>query len=202
MKLYNLAGGSNPRRVRILLAEKGIEIPMIEVDTVNHENTSPEFLAKNPLGKLPVLELDDGTILCESMAICRYFEALHPEPSLLGSTPLEVALIEMWNRRAELELAMPIAQTFQHTHPYWADRLQQVPEYGEVCRQKAHKTMQWFNEELASREFLAGDHYTIADISAQVGIILGKVAKIRIPEELTHLTRWFETVSARPSAKA
>ena len=202
MKLYNLAGGSNPRRVRILLAEKGIEVPMVEVDAANNENNSAEFLAKNPLGKLPVLELDDGAIICESMAICRYFEALYPEPTLLGSTPLQMAQIEMWNRRAELELANPIAQTFQHTHPYWADRLQQVPAYGEVCRQKAYKTMAWFNQELAEREFLAGDHYSMADISAQVGIILGKVAKIRIPEELSHLTRWFAAVSARPSAKA
>lgn len=204
MKLYNLAGGSNPRRVRIYLAEKGIEVPLVDLDIMKQENTTAEFLGKNPMGKLPVLELDDGTVLTESMAIIRYFEELQPQPPLLGSTPLEKAQIEMWNRRMELEIALPIAQAFQHTHKFWADRLQQVPEYGELCRTKVMERLQWLDNELveSKRDFIAADRYTMADISAQCGLILGKVIKIQIPPELTRLNRWFEAVSARPSAQA
>jgi glutathione S-transferase len=202
MKLYNLAGGSNPRRVRIYLAEKGIEVPMVDLDVMQRENDTPEFLAKNPMGKLPVLELDDATILTESMAIIRYFEELHPEPPLLGSTPLEKAQVEMWNRRMELEITIPIAHAFQHTHKFWADRLEQVPEYGEICRKKALQRLQWLDGELSGRDYIAGDRYTMADISAQCGIMLGKVIKLQIPPELAHLSRWYETVSARPTAQA
>jgi glutathione S-transferase len=204
MKLYNLAGGSNPRRVRIYLAEKGIEVTLVDLDIMQHDNDTPEFLGKNPLGKLPVLELDDGTILTESMAIIRYFEELHPQPPLLGSTPLEKAQIEMWNRRMELEIAIPTAQAFQHTHKFWADRLQQVPEYGELCRTKVMERLHWLDHqlELSGREFIAAERYTMADISALCGLMLGKVIKIQVPAELVHLTRWYATVSARPSAQA
>lgn len=202
MKLYNLEGGSNPRRVRIFLAEKGIDIPMVNIDMTKGENQTPEFLGKNPLGKLPVLELDDGTILSESMAICRYFEELHPEPPLLGRDPLEKAQIEMWNRRMELEIAIPIAHCFQHSHPFWAGRIEQVPEYGEYCKRNVMRRLEWLDQALAERQYIAGDGYSMADITAQAGLILGKVAKVRVPEGLQNVNRWFQTVSSRPSARA
>ena len=202
MKLYNLAPGMNPLRVRIFLAEKGIELPMVEVDMMSGGNRKPEYLAKNPLGTMPVLELDDGTYLAESIAICRYFEELHPEPPLFGTDPLDRAKVEMWNRRAELELLIPVAQAFVHTNDFWKGRRPQVPEYGKVVREHAQKTMTWLNDELADREFLAGDTYTVADITAQCGALLAKNTGTDIPEGLTNFNRWFDAVSSRPTARA
>lgn len=202
MKLYNLAPGMNPLRVRIFLAEKGVEIPMVEVDMMAGENHQPEYLAKNPMGTMPVLELDDGTYLAESIAICRYFEELHPEPPLFGTDTLSRAQVEMWNRRAELELLIPVAQAFMHTNDFWIGRRTQVPEYGKLVREHAQKTMTWLNEELADREFLAGDTYTVADITAQCGALLAKNTGTEIPDGLTNFSRWFKAVSSRPTARA
>ena len=202
MKLYNLGAGMNPRRVRIFLAEKGVEVPMVEIDMMKGENRTPEFLAINPMGTLPVLELDDGTILTESVAICRYFEELHPEPNLFGNTALERAQVEMWNRRMEFELMVPMALCFRHTHEMWAGRNPQVPEFGELCRNNATDRMRWLDKELADREFIAGDRYTIADITGQCGFLLGKNTGTPIPEECANLTRWFKAVASRPTARA
>lgn len=202
MKLYDLKAGMNPRRVRIFLAEKGIEVPMVDVDMMKGENATPEFLALNPLGKLPVLELDDGTILTESMAICRYFEELHPEPPLFGRDPLERAKVEMWNRRMELEIAYPMTQVFQHGYEFWKGRITQVPAFGEVCREKLRDRMNWLDGELADRNYIAGDSYTVADITAQCGLLMGKAVDMRIPETLANLSRWYESVVSRPTARA
>ena len=202
MKLYDLKAGMNPRRVRIFLAEKGIEVPMVDVDMMKGENATPEFLALNPLGKLPVLALDDGTILTESMAICRYFEELHPEPPLFGRDPLERAKVEMWNRRMELEIAYPMTQVFQHGYEFWKDRITQVPAFGEVCREKLRDRMNWLDGELADRNYIAGDSYTVADITAQCGLLMGKAVDMRIPESLANLSRWYESVVSRPTARA
>ena len=202
MKLYNLGAGMNPRRVRIFLAEKGVEVPMVEVDMMKGENRTPEFLAINPMGTLPVLELDDGTILTESVAICRYFEELHPEPNLFGNTALERAQVEMWNRRMEFELMVPMAMAFRHTHEMWAGRNPQVPEFGALCRENASGRMRWLDTELADREFIAGDRYTIADITAQCGLLLGKNTGTPVPEECGNLARWFKSVTSRPTARA
>lgn len=202
MKLYDLSAGANPRRVRIFLAEKGVEVPKVEVDMMKGENQTPEFLALNPLGRLPVLELDDGTILTESVAICRYFEELHPEPPLFGRTALERAQVEMWNRRMELEIMVPAAMTFQHTHDFWKGRLEQVPAWGEQCRDKVMERFAWLDGELAGREFIATADYTVADITAQCGMLLGKAVGLRVPESLTNLTAWWERVAARPTARA
>lgn len=202
MKLYDLTPGMNPRRVRIFLAEKGIEVPKIEVDMTKGENATPEFLALNPLGRLPVLALDDGTIVTESMAICRYFEEQQPEPPLFGRTALERAQVEMWNRRMELEIAIPITQVFQHTHEFWKDRLDQVPAWGEQCRTKVADRMVWLDGELAGRNFIATDNYTVADITAQCGILLGKAVGIRVPDTLANLAQWWERVTGRPTARA
>ena len=202
MKIYDSQTAPNPRRVRIFLAEKGIAVPYEQVDIVKADNRAAEFRAKNPLGTLPVLELDDGTHIAESVAICRYFEEQHPNPPLMGTDARDRALVEMWQRRMELELFGPITQVFRNSHPFFAGRIPQVPEWGEVCRKAAEARLAWLDTVLADREFIAGPRYTIADITALCGIDFGRVSKIRIQPEQTNLARWHAAVSARPSAKA
>ena len=202
MKLYDLKAGTNPRRVRIFLAEKGLTIPGVEVDMAGGENRREPYLAINPMGTMPVLELDDGTHIAESMAICRYFEELHPEPPLFGANPLERALVEMWNRRMELEIARPLQEAFVHLSPYWAGKREQVPEAGKFARKTALARMAWLDGELAKRPFIAGERYTVADITAQCGLLLGKNTGTPIPAELTNLSRWFAEVTSRPTARA
>jgi glutathione S-transferase len=202
MKIYDSQTAPNPRRVRIFLAEKGINVPYEQVDIAAAANRAPEFRGKNPMGTLPVLELDDGTCIAESMAICRYFEELHPDPPLMGTSARDRALVEMWQRRMEFELFIPITQVFRNTHPFFAGRIPQVAEYGEVSRKTAEARMTWLDGVLADRAFIAGDRYTVADITALCAIDFGRVSKIRIQPEQPHLTRWHGSVSARPSAKA
>ena len=202
MLLHDSRMAPNPRRVRIFLAEKSISVPRREVDIGAAENRTPAFLEKNPLGGLPVLELDDGTCLSESVAICRYFEELHPEPPLMGTDAVDRARVEMWNRRMELEVFVPIAQVFRNTHEFFKGRIEQVPAWGEACRRVAEKRLQWLDQELAGREFVAGDRFTIADITALCGIDFGRVTKTSIQPGQKNLERWHAAVSARPSAKA
>ena len=202
MLLYDMTTAMNPRRVRIFLAEKGLTIPMRQVDGLNRENLQPDFLAKNSLGKTPVLELDDGTLLTESIAICRYLEALHPERPLFGGHPLEQAQVEMWTRRIEFEIVAPIIAAFRHTGQYWVGRVPQEPLCGEYSRDRAYEAFEWLDRELAGKEFIATDHYTIADIVAQCGFLVGKATGTRIPPELKELTRWYAAVVARPTARA
>lgn len=202
MKLYDLKAGLNPRRVRIFLAEKGVTIPVVQVDMMKGENRTPEFLGLNPLGTMPILELDDGTILTESMAICRYVEALHPEPNLFGRNALEQAQIEMWSRRAELELMRHLVDQFRHLNPFWKGRIEQMPDYGVLAQGKAREAMAWFDRELASQPYMAGSRYTAADITAQCALLLGKGTGMAIPDELQNLGRWWADVSARPTARA
>ncbi len=202
MKLYDSVMAPNPRRVRIFLAEKGISVPTEQVDIGKAQNRAPEFLAKNPLGGVPILELDDGAILSESVAICAYFEGLHPQPPLLGIDARDKAFVEMWQRRMELGLMMNTTASFRNTHAFFKGRIPQVPEYGAVCKEAAAKQLTWLDGELANRRFIAGDRYTIADITALVGIDFGKVTDIRIAPEQKNLSRWYQEVSTRPSAKA
>lgn len=202
MRLYEYTMAPNPRRVRVFLAEKGIQVPTVQVDITKAENHEPEFLAKNPLGTLPVLELDDGSYLAESVSICRYFEELQPEPPLFGTGAQERALVDMWQRRMEIEVLLPIAGCFRNTHDFFKGRLPQVPEYGEVCKQTANKRLAWLDDVLADREFIAGDRYTIADITPMVAIDFGRITDIRIQPEQKNLARWHEAVANRPSARA
>jgi len=202
VKLYDSAMAPNPRRVRIFLAEKGVEVPTVQVDIAKAENRQPPYLAKNPMGGVPMLELDDGRFLAESVAICRYFEEAHPEPPLFGTDATDRAMVEMWNRRMELEVLSPIAQTFRNTHDFFAGRIEQVPAYGEACRTVATRRLEWLDGELANREFVAGDRFSIADITAMVGIDFGRVTGIGIDPAQKNLQRWHEAVSTRPSAKA
>ena len=203
MKLYDGGRAPNPRRVRIFLAEKGIEVPLLPIDMVAMGHKSDEMTGRNPLQRLPVLELDDGTILTESVAICRYFEEFQPEPALFGRGALGKAQIEMWNRRMELTLLSAVAAAFRHVHPAMKEwEVPQVPEWGEANKPKAIAFLSILARELADREFIAGDEFSIADITGLVAVDFMKPARIAIPDELANVLRWRETVSARPSAQA
>lgn len=203
MLLYDGGRATNPRRVRIFLAEKGIKVPLKPVDMGALGHRSDEITALNPFQRLPVLQFDDGTVLTETVAICRYFEELNPEPPLLGTDALDKATVEMWNRRAELNLLLFIAQAFRHTHPAMEGwEVPQIAEFGEANRPKAMKSMEFFDNELGSRDFIAGDRYTIADITALVAMDLLKPARIERPVHLKNLMRWYDAVSSRPSASA
>lgn len=202
MKLYEFTGAPNPRRVRIFLAEKGIKVPYEQIDIGKGQNRSPEFLKLNPMGGLPVLELDDGTELAESVAICRYFEGIQPEPRLMGIDAKDIALVEMWNRRMEFEILSMTAGSFRNTSDFFKGRIPQVKEYGEICKNAAVKRLEWLDTELANREFIAGPRYTIADITALIGIDFGRTTGIKIQDNQKNLARWHQAVSSRPSAKA
>jgi glutathione S-transferase len=202
MKLYDLKTGTNTRRVRIFLAEKGVKLPTVEVDMMKGENKSPDYLSKNPMGTMPLLELDDGTLLAESVAICRYIEELYPDPPLFGTTPIERAVIEMWNRRMEFELLRPIMDHFVHSSAFYKERVAQVADIAHHSHMHAEAKMRWLDGELAMRPFIAGDRYTIADITIQCALILGKNTGTPIAGDLQHLARWFGEVSKRPTARA
>jgi len=203
MKLYDLPPSPNARRVRIFIAEKGLDIPVVPVDMMTGENQSEEYLAKNPLGKMPLLELDDGTCIAESATICRYLEEMNPEPPLLGRDAVDRALVDMWHRRMEFELLIPMITIFIHTGEMWKDRVTQIPELAEVAKENVQARMEWLNQELEGKQFIAGENYTVADIAAQCAFVMGKAALgIRIPEELNELKDWWARVSARPTARA
>ncbi len=203
MKLYDFRMAPNPRRVRVFLAEKGITIPTEQVDLGTGQHRSAEFTAINPLQRVPALVLDDGTVITESIAICRYFEALRPEPSLFGRSPMEIGLIEMWNRRAEHNLLGPIASVFRHLHPAMREmEVPQVPEWGEANKPKVAEFLAFLDRSLKDRLFVAGDHYSVADITVMIAMDFMKPAKLAVPEGLKSLRRWREQVSERASARA
>jgi len=203
LKLYDLPASPNARRVRIFLAEKGLEVPIVPVNMMTGENQTEDYLAKNSLGRMPLLELDDGTYISESMAICRYLEEMHPSPALMGSGALETATIEMWQRRMEFELILPIISIFRHTADMWKGRFVQIPEVAEQERITVKARMEWLNSELNGKQFIAGDDYTVADITAQCAFVMAKAALgIRIPEELENLSGWWAKVTTRPTARA
>ena len=203
MKLFDGGRAPNPRRVRVFLAEKGIEVPIAPIDMGAMEHRGPDLSARNPLQRLPVLELDDGTVLCESIAICRYFEALQPEPALFGRGAVGKALVEMWQRRMELNLLFPVAQAFRHIHPAMKEwEVPQVPDWGEANKPKSIEFLRLLDRELQEREFVAGDDYSVADITGLVALDFMKPARIAVPEELANVLRWHRAVTARPSAAA
>lgn len=202
MKIYETRTAPNPRRVRMFLAEKGINMEYVQIDLLKGENISADFRAKNPFAKVPVLELDDGSYLSESMAICRYFEAQQPEPALMGKTPLEQAQIEMWQRRCELYFMNLVGMCFQHSTGYFADRMKPVKEWGEECFLGASKFMHMLNKHLANNTYVAGEEFSVADITAFVTVDFARVIKLKASDEYIHLRRWYELVNARPSAKA
>jgi glutathione S-transferase len=203
MKLYDSKVAPNPRRTRIFLAEKGISVPMEQVDIGAKEHKTADYAAVNPLQRMPALVLDDGTVITESIAICRYFEALQPEPPLFGVGAKDMALVEMWNRRCELNLFFPVAHVFRHTHPAMKElEVPQVPDWADANRPKIAEFLAILDNQLKGHEFIAGKRYTVADITALCAVDFAKPARVMISEDLTNLKRWREVVSARPSAKA
>ncbi|CAN5154415.1 glutathione S-transferase [soil metagenome] len=204
MKLYTSYRAPNPRRVRWVMAEKGIEdVEIVEVDIMAGDHKTPEYRNRVGVPHVPSFELDDGTTISESVAIGRYLEALYPEPNLFGVDAREQAVIEMWTRRCEFYLANPIMLNVRHSHPAMA-ALEgvQVAEVAEYNRLWAERFMRTLDAQLADHPFIAGDRFSIADIVATVGLDFARLVKYRPPEELTNLARWYEAARARPAAKA
>ena len=202
MKIYETKTAPNPRRVRMFLAEKGIDVDYVQVDIQKGENLSPQMRAKNPLGKIPILELDDGTCIAETDAICTYFEAIQPEPPLMGTTPIEKATISLWQRQVEFAFMMQVGMCFQHTTGYFKDRMTPVPEFGKEAGINAAKYLNILERRLGEKEFIAGNTFSIADITALCAMDFARVVKIRMTDEHVNLARWYEAVSNRASAKA
>jgi glutathione S-transferase len=203
MKLYGeRLPAPNPRRVRIFLAEKGLSIPYEDVPLRKAAHKTPEFKQKNSLGQVPVLELDDGSTLSESVSICRYLEELHPEPVLFGRNAFERARVDMWIRRVELVLMSPISHYWVHAHPLTAALLHQFKDFGESNRERTLKAMRWFDRELDGHAFVVGDSYTMADIVALTSIDFAKFIGIEVPDDYVQLKAWHARVSERPSAAA
>jgi glutathione S-transferase len=203
MKLYGSSRAPNPRRVRIFLAEKGIEVPTEEINLLGLQQRSDAYTAINPMQRVPALVLDDGTVIAESIAICRYFEAMAPDPPLFGRGALASALVEMWNRRVEFHLFLPVALVFQHLHPAMKVMVDpQVAVWGEANKPRIFQFLQFLDGELKSRPYVTGADFTIADITALVAVDFMRVSKLAVPDDLANVRRWYEAVSARPSAAA
>ncbi len=202
MKLY-VVPGPNSYRVRIFMAEKGIRLPLVELDYSRREHKSPEFLKLNSLGQVPVLVLDDGTVITESVAICRYLEAIHPTPPLFGSDAASMGLIDMWNRRMENEVFATIGNVVLHTNEFFKERLIQVPEFAEAQRTMVPGKWAWLDREMSDgRPYVAGDQFSIADISGMVTLWLSDVFSFEVPADLAHVRRWSERLRQRPSWNA
>lgn len=203
MKLYDTPLAPNPRRVRWFMAEKGInDIEIVTLNLIQGEHKTPDYLAKAGLPNVPALELDDGTTITESIAICRYLESKYPEPNLFGRTPEETAVIEMWMRRAELMVAMPMMLGVRHTHPALAALEKQDPVIAEHNKHAALRACRMLDRRLAESEWLGGARITIADIVAFIGIDFARMIKLAPPEDLSHLGRWMAVMRDRPAAKA
>jgi glutathione S-transferase len=203
MKILETRLAPNPRRVRIFLAEKGIEVPFEQVDLMKGDLKTDAFTKLNRLQRVPVMVLDDGTSICESIAICRYFEELQPNPALFGTGPLGRAQVEMWQRRMELGLLNSVASAFRHLHPAMASlEVPQVAAWGEANKPRALEMLHLLDDQLGANRFVAGDAYSVADITAMVAIDFMKPARVARPEGLAHIERWYGEVTSRPSAKA
>jgi glutathione S-transferase len=203
MKLYDFARAPNPRRVRIFLAEKGITVPTEQVDLGAMQQKSSAYTAVNPLQRVPALVLDDGTVIAESIAICRYFEALNPSPALFGVGALEQAVVEMWNRRIEQNLFFPISQVFRHLHPAMKEmEVPQIASWGEANRPRVAAFLPILERQLEIGPFVCGPRYSVADITALVAIDFMKPAKLAVPPAHANIAKWRARVSSRPSAQA
>ena len=202
MKLHEFAGAPNPKKVRVYLAEKGIDVPSVPVDIVTGENRRPDFLKKNPMGGLPVLELDDGTYLPESLAIIEYFEELHPNPPMIGTTPLERARVRALERLCELSVLGRIAVIFQNTHPLFASRLKQSADAAESARSALASNLAVLDAKIGANKFVAGDKPTIADCTLLAALQFAEFGQIAIDPALKNVHRWYESFKQRPSAAA
>lgn len=209
MKLYDFAPAPSPRRVRIFLAEKGVTLPTVQVDLRSREHMGEAFRALNPWFTVPVLELDDGTAISESIAICHYLEAAYPEPPLMGRTPKEKGVIAMWEHRAEQDGFLAVAEAFRNSTPGMRGRamtgaadVEQIPALVERGKARTERFFAALNERLADSEYLAGPDYTVADITALISVDFAGWMKLAPSDEQLHLKRWHAAVSSRPSAKA
>lgn len=203
MKIIETRSAPNPRRVRIFLAEKAITVPFEEVDLMRGVLKTPEFTAGNPMQRVPVLVLDDGTWICETVAICRYFEEIQPQPALFGEGARGRALVEMWNRRMDLGLLQSIAHVFRHLHPKMAHlEVPQVAAWGEANKPKVLDHLGVLDRQLADNAFVAGEVFSIADITAFVAISFMKPTKLAVPDKLTNIDRWLAEFSRRPGCQA
>jgi glutathione S-transferase len=203
MKLYDNRRAPNPRRVRIFLAEKQMSVPTEEVDLGALAHKAEAFTAVNPFQRVPALLLDNGTVLTEAIAICRYLEWLQPEPVLLGRPGIEAATVEMWEQRMEHYLLHPVTQVFRHLHP--AMKIMEAPQiaaWGEANKARVLECLRVLDRELAGRAFIAGDSFSVADITALAAVDWMKPGRMEVPQELSHIRRWYAEVSARPSASA
>lgn len=209
MKLYDMRVAPNPRRVRIFLAEKGIEVPTVEINIRAGENLEPGFRAINPRGVLPTLQLEDGTVIDESTAICRYFEELRPDPPLLGRGALEKAMVECWTRRVEADAGLPVVDAFRNSYPPYAERavpgkqgIRAIPELAARGKQRLVDFYPVIDRRLGEAEFVAGGNFSFADITLLCIVDFARAIKLPTPEGLAHFDRWRAGVSARPSAAA
>jgi glutathione S-transferase len=209
MKFYDCITAPSPRRVRIFLAEKGITVPTVQVDLRNNEQLTPAFRAINPDATVPALELDDGTRINDAIGICVYFEAIQPRPALMGENAEEKALVTSWQREVERNGFYAVMEAFRNTVPGLKGRAlpgpynyEQIPALAERGRLRVSHFYEQMDKRLAQTDFVAGPHYSVADITALVTVDFAVRAKLPIPETHTHLRRWYAQVSARPSAKA
>lgn len=203
MKLYASRRAPNPRRVLWVMAEKGVaDIEVVDIDLMKQEHKTPEYRAKVDLPVVPALELDDGLVITESLAIARYLESLYPEPNLFGRDPRETAVIEMWTRRAEMMVATPLMLSVRHGHPALAALETQSAEVAQTNKAQAERSLRVLDRRLAESEFLAADRVTIADIVAVSGLDFSRMIQFRPDPELTHVHRWYEAMRARPAASA
>jgi glutathione S-transferase len=201
MQLYDFPQSPNCRKVRVYLAEKGLQIPLRPVNLLAGEQSSAEFLRRNPFGAVPVLELDDGGIIPESLAIIEYFEELHPHPPLLGTDPLRRALVRAWERRAELGVLLQGTRRFLHSSPFFAARVEQSPKVVEEAGQVLRTRLALFNEQLKNEEWVAGS-FSLADITLLVGVDFAAASQFQLDAAWTHLNRWYEAMKRRSSAAA
>jgi glutathione S-transferase len=203
MKLYDGGRAPNPRRTRVFLAEKGISLPTEQIDLGSLQQRTPAYTAVNPMQRVPALVLDDGTVITESIAICRYFEEIQPDPPLFGRGAREVAEVEMWNRRLELHLLAGVSHVFRNSHPAMREmEVPQVPAWAEANKPRIMDFLAVLDRDLAKRPFVAGRNYSVADITGLVAVDFMKPAKLAVPDSLTNVKRWHADVSARPSAQA
>lgn len=210
MKLYDMTMAPNPRRVRVFAAEKGIALDMEQVDLATKAHLNADFLAKNPMGEVPALELDDGTIITESTAICRYLEEVYPDPALMGSTPTEKAAVMMWDRRVEQHGMAAVAEGFRNGNPFFEGRavtgledFQQIPALAERGPKRFDNFLKMLDKRLGESEFIAGDRFSIADITGLITCDFAKTIKKGAPfEGHPNVQRWYEAVSSRESAGA
>jgi glutathione S-transferase len=209
MKLYDYKQAPNPRRVRMFIAEKGIEMPVEQVDLGTRAQLNDDFVAINPFAAVPALETDDGEILTESTAICHYLEGLQPEPNLLGTTPLELGQIMMWDRRIELEFMAGIAEAFRNSNPNFVSRsvigtknFEQIPDLVDRGTARAHAGFEMLNDRLGEAEYIAGNRFTIADITAFIACGFARWIRLGPADYHANTQRWLDTILARPSASA